>query len=158
MTAMPRPDYLDRPIADWLLELTSDDPLQRRLAAYALASVGHGAPAVISALEATLRDPVSFVRVWAGAALTRLDPTSPAGITALVTAMRDPLGFVRSLAAWHLGRIGADLAASHEVLSRLEILLEDANPSVRTEASVALQRLRNRGRPPFELSGSEPGR
>jgi HEAT repeat protein len=53
-------------------------------------------------LTEALRDSESFVRVWAAAALARVEPEHPDVIPALVAGTRDGISFVRSLAAWHL--------------------------------------------------------
>jgi HEAT repeat protein len=86
--------------ADWVAALKSSDPLERRLAAHALAEIGGAAQKAVPALTEALRDPVSFVRVWAAAALARIEPENACAIPALVAGMRDQIYFVRSLAAW----------------------------------------------------------
>jgi HEAT repeat protein len=53
-------------------------------------------------LTEALRHSESFVRVWAAAALARVEPEHPDVIPALVAGTRDGISFVRSLAAWHL--------------------------------------------------------
>ena len=57
--------YLGTCVPDWVRELSSSDPLQRRLGAYALGEIGPAATEAVSDLAAALRDPVAFVRVWA---------------------------------------------------------------------------------------------
>src|SRR6516225_926875 len=87
-----QPSYLGVATAGWVAALKSSNSLERRLAAHALAEA--------------LRDPESFVRVWAAAALARVEPEHPDVIPGLVAGTRDGISFVRSLAAWHLGRLG----------------------------------------------------
>src|SRR6516165_3807259 len=69
--------YLGVATADWVAALKSSDPLERRLAAHALGEIGRTAREAVPALTEALRDPVSFVRVWAAAALARVEPESP---------------------------------------------------------------------------------
>ena len=61
--------YIGTSVPDWVRELSSSDPLQRRLGAYALGEIGPAATEAVSDLAAALQDPVAFVRVWAAAAL-----------------------------------------------------------------------------------------
>jgi HEAT repeat protein len=95
--------YLGTSIADWVKELSSSDPLQRRLGAYALGEIGPAAIEATSDLAAALQDPVAFVRVWAAAALARVAPLGGESVTVLIVELGNELAFVRSLAAWHLG-------------------------------------------------------
>src|ERR1700757_3287157 len=123
--------YLGTSIADWVRELSSSDPLQRRLGAYALGEIGPAAPEAVSDLAATLQDPVAFVRVWAAAA--------------------NELAFIRSLAAWHLGRLGPAFPGIEQALLPLRQLAGDKDPSVRVEAALTLGMLEGKGAPPPEL-------
>jgi len=66
-----QPSYLGVGTADWVRALKSSDPLERRLAAHALAEIGGTAREAVPALTEALRDSASFVRVWAAAALAR---------------------------------------------------------------------------------------
>jgi HEAT repeat protein len=125
--------------------------LERRLAAHALAEIGHTAREAVPALTETLRDTESFVRVWSAAALARIEPESPDAIPALVAGMRDASYFVRSLAAWHLGRLGPQHPGIEAAVPELRELLNDNDPSARTEALVALENLAGKGAPPAEL-------
>jgi HEAT repeat protein len=94
---------------------------------------------------------VSFVRVWAAAALARVEPENPDAIPALVAGVRDGIYFVRSLAAWHLGRLGPRHPGIEAAVPELRGLLNDDDPSVRAEALVALGNLMGKGSPPAEL-------
>jgi HEAT repeat protein len=92
-----------------------------------------------------------LVRVWAAAALARVEPESPDAIPALVAGTRDGIYFVRSPAAWHLGRLGPRHPGIESAVSELRELLNDNDPSVRAEALVALGNLAGKGAPPVEL-------
>jgi HEAT repeats/HEAT-like repeat len=146
-----RPSYLGVATADWVAALKSSDPLERRLAAHALAEIGRTAREAVPALTEALRDSVSFVRVWAAAALARIEPENPDAILALVAGTCDGIYFVRSLAAWHLGRLGPRHPGIEAAVPELGKLLNDNDPSVRAEALVALGNLAGKGAPPAEL-------
>jgi GH15 family glucan-1,4-alpha-glucosidase len=135
--------YLGLAGSFWIRALGDRDPLVRRLGAYALGEIGPRGPrAAAAALGRALDDPASFVRVWAASGLARVDPGERRVIPTLVGAMRDPVPFVRSLGAWHLGRVGAGVAGVETALPVLEALESDPDPSVRTEAVLALKTLR----------------
>ena len=102
-------------------------------------------------LTEALHDPVSFVRVWAAAALARVEPENPDAMSALVAGTRDQISFVRSLAAWHLGRLGPRHVGIEAAVPKLRELVIDIDPSVRAEAVVALGNLEGKGAPPAEL-------
>jgi HEAT repeat protein len=133
--------YLGRPAREWAAQLKSDDPLERRLAVYALGEIGPAARQAEEQFAAVLDDPVNFVRVWAAAALAKVSPTDERSVAVLLEALGDRQGFVRSLAAWHLGRIGGSLPSEAGCVAHVRPLLEDRDPSVRTEAELALRRL-----------------
>ena len=151
-----QPSYLGLVTGDWVAALKSSDPLERRLAAHALAEIGPAAQEAGPALIETLLDPVSFVRVWAAAALARVQPENPDAIAALVAGTRDEISFVRSLAAWHLGRLAPSGPGIESVAPQVRELLEDDDPSVRAEARVALENLGGKGAPPAELKSLAP--
>ena len=145
------PSYLGVAIGDWVAALKSSDPLERRLAAHALAEIGPAAREAVPALTTALRDPESFVRMWAAAALARVETESPDAIPALAAGTRDEIYFVRSLAAWHLGRLGPRHPGIAAAERQLRELLNDIDPSVHVEALVALENLAGKGAPPAEL-------
>jgi HEAT repeat protein len=151
-----QPSYLGVATGDWVAALKSSDSLERRLAAHALAEIGPAAREAVPALIEALTDPVSFVRVWAAAALARVQPENPDAIPALAAGTRDRISFVRSLAAWHLGRLGPKHFGIESVAPELRELLGDSDPSVRTEALVALENLASKGAPPAELKSLAP--
>jgi hypothetical protein len=143
--------YLGTSITDWVGELSSSDPLQRRLGAYALGEIGLAATEAESDLAAALQDPVGFVRVWVAAALARVAPPGGESVSVLIAELGNELAFVRSLAAWHLGRLGSAFPGIEEALFPLRQLAEDKDPSVRVEAALALGMLEGKGAPPAEL-------
>jgi HEAT repeats/Armadillo/beta-catenin-like repeat len=106
-----------------------------------LAEIGPAAREAAPALIEALRDPESFVRVWAAAALARVQPENPDAIPTLVAGTQDGISFVRSLAAWRLGRLGPGHPGIESAVPELRELLNDNDPSVRTEALVALENL-----------------
>jgi HEAT repeat protein len=150
------PSYLGVAILDWVAALKSDDALERRLAAHALAEIGLAAREAVPALIDAVRDRESYVRVWAAAALARVEPENPNAIPVLVAGTRDEISFVRSLAAWHLGRLGPEHPGIECVVSDLRALRNDNDPSVRAEALVALENLAGKGAPPAELKSLAP--
>jgi HEAT repeat protein len=85
------------------------------------------------------------VRVWAAAALAKVDPLNPQVAGVLAHATTDDAAFVRSLSAWHLGRIGPGLPGVQGVVPCVQALLADPDPSVRAEAAVALKSLAGKG-------------
>jgi HEAT repeat protein len=148
--------YLGTSIADWVGELSSSDPIQRRLGAYALGEIGSAATEAVPDLTAALQDPVGFVRVWAAAALARVAPLSGEAVTVLIVELGNELAFVRSLAAWHLGRLGPAFPGIEQALFPLRQLTGDKDPSVRVEATLALGMLEGKGAPPPELKSLSP--
>ena len=72
-----KPSYLGVATGDWVAALKSSVPLERRLAAHALAEIGPAAREAVPALTKALRDPESFVRMWAAAALARVRNGEP---------------------------------------------------------------------------------
>jgi HEAT repeat protein len=143
--------YLGTPIADWVGELSSSDPVHRRLGAYALGEIGPAATEAVSDLAAALQDPVGFVRVWAASALARVAPPGGEAVTVLIAELSNELAFVRSLAAWHLGRLGPAFPGIQQAVLPLRQLSGDEDPSVRVEAALALGMLEGKGAPPAEL-------
>src|SRR6516164_6157664 len=144
--------YLGTCVPDWVRELSSSDPLERRLGAYALGEIGPAATEAVSDLAAALQDPVAFVRVWAAAALARVAPPGGESVTVLIAELGNEVAFVRSLAAWHLGRLGPAFPGIGQALLPLRQLAGDSDPSVRVEAALALGMLdEGKGAPPPEL-------
>ncbi len=145
-------NYLGTSVAGWVGALSGGDPLQRRLAAYALGEIGPAAEGEVAPLLASaLEDSVGFVRVWAAAALAQVAPSRGESVAVLIAELGNELAFVRSLAAWHLGRLGPDLPGIDQALIPLRQLADDRDPSVQAEAALALGMLENKGAPPPEL-------
>ena len=136
--------YLGKGGTEWAQTLEHSDPVLRRLAVYALGEIGPPARAAVPALRVVLQDPDNWVRVWAASAFARVTEDRSA-VALLVAEMRAPEAFVRSLVAWHLGRLGADFPGIEAGIDALQQLLEDDDPSVQAEASVALQALQCKG-------------
>lgn len=137
--------YLERPVAAWIELLQDSDPLLRRMAAHALGMLGPDAREATAALTKALEDEQGFVRVWAAAALARVERRKTRlAVSTLLAALKNPQHFVRSLAAWHLGRLGPALPESKVVVADMEGLLHDPDQSVRREAAEALKRLQSR--------------
>lgn len=147
---MSRPAYLGHPPRYWVQLLKSQDPIERRLAAYALGELSPLAAEMADPLIAALDDPVNFVRVWAAASLARLSARQGEAIAALLRAAEDAAPFVRSMAAWHIGRLGSGFPGIETSCIALERLLRDEDASVRREAGLALARLR----PEADLEGA----
>ena len=143
--------YLGTSIAGWIDALSSRDPLERRLAAYALGEIGPAAGEAASQLAASLEDSEGFVRVWAAAALAQVAAPGGRSVAVLIAELSNELAFVRSLAAWHLGRLGPAFPGIDQAILPLRRLAEDMDPSVRAEASLALGMLEGKGAPPPEL-------
>jgi HEAT repeat protein/outer membrane protein assembly factor BamB len=121
--------------------LASSDPLGRTYAGDALAAIGPKAAAAIPTLVAALRDPDAGVRRAAATAIGCIG--SPAAIPAtdqlIISFVRgDP--YVRIAAATALGAIGP---AASNALPMLRAALAD--PTVRTEAELAMSRITGRG-------------
>lgn len=143
--------YLGTSIAGWAESLSSSDPLERRLGAYALGEIGPTASEAVPNLATALEDPVAFVRVWAAAALAQVAPSGGESVTILIAELGDELAFVRSLAAWHLGRLGPAFPGIDQARLPLRRLASDKDPSVRAEAALALGMLEGKGAPAPEL-------
>jgi HEAT repeat protein len=138
--------YLDKGTEVWVKDLTSGDPVTRRAAVYALGEIGPQAQSAASEVRRLLQDQEAFVRVWAANALAKIEPEKKQdAIAALKNGLKDDAGFVRSLAASFLGALGSDCAGIEAVLPGLEGCLEDRDPSVRSEAALAIKRIQGRG-------------
>jgi HEAT repeat protein len=142
--------YLGTCVPDWVRELSSSDPLQRRLGAYALGEIGPRQPRLCPTSPRPSRTRLRS-RVWAAAALARVAPSGGESVTVLIAELGNELAFVRSLAAWHLGRLGPAFPGIEQTLLPLRQLAGDMDPSVRMEAALALGMLEGKGTPPPEL-------
>ncbi len=63
--------YLGKDGAAWAQTVAHDDPVQRRLAVYALGEIRAQAQPIVPALDAALQDQVNWVRVWTAAAIAK---------------------------------------------------------------------------------------
>jgi HEAT repeat protein len=136
--------YLGRDAAAWAQLLAQNDPVQRRLAVYALGEIGPRAQPVFPALDAALQDQVNWVRVWTAAAYAKATGDRRA-VALLIAEIQAPEAFVRSLVAWHLCRLGTEFPGIEAGIDALRQLLDDDDPSVRVEAALALQALQGKG-------------
>ncbi len=101
--------YIGTSVPEWVRELSSSDPLRRRLGAYALGEIGPAATEAVSDLAAALQDPVGFVRVWAAAALARVEPP---GERRSPSSSRSWAMSLPSSAAWRPGTSDASVRPS----------------------------------------------
>lgn len=139
------PHYLNQTLKQWTKKLRSKDALERRLAAYALSTMGEEAKEAVEDLEKALEDKEDFVRIWAAGSLAIVDPGNKKAIDALTKGMDEDRGFVRSLAAWQLSRLHCDAAINvDKALPKLEKLLDDEDLSVQLEADLAWKRIHSR--------------
>jgi len=134
--------YLGKDGAAWAQTVAHDDPVQRRLAVYALGEIRAQAQPIVPALDTALQDQL-------GARVDRRrhrqsDRRSRA-VAALIAEIQAVEAFVRSLVAWHLGRLGAEFPGIERGIDALRQLLGDDDPSVRIEAALALQALQSKG-------------
>jgi HEAT repeat protein len=143
--------YLGISVPEWIEVLRGSDALDRRLAAHALGEIGARAREALTSLRAALDDPIPFVRVWAAAALARIDPSLTASLEVLIAETVEETASVRSLAAWHLGRLGPEFPGIERSIPAVRGMLGDVDPNACTEAAMALRTLEGKGAPPMEL-------
>lgn len=143
MNSQTTQEYLGRSIDEWKKQLAqSDEPIERRLAAYALEQIGSAE--TVDALTKALKDQEDYVRVWAAAALGQVEDGNDDALQALIEGMKADRSFVRSLAVWHLSRLNLSPAALEQALPKVKELFEDPDPSVRVEADLAWKRIHAR--------------
>ena len=119
-------NYLGTSVADWVGALSSGDPLQRRLAAYALGEIGPAAEGeVASLLASALEDPSGSYASGPRRPWRRSRRHVGMSVAVLIAELGNELAFVRSLAAWHLGRLGPDLPGIDQALLPLRRLADD---------------------------------
>ncbi len=129
--------YAGKPLAFWLEELKSADPLIREEAIAVLTDAGPAAREAVPRLEALLKDEHRHVRIHAALALWRIAAQTKPAIAVLTEALRDPDAPHRAEMLGKLGELGPAAASSAPVVLSL---LSDADPSVRTQAGMAMQR------------------
>ena len=142
------PKFLDRPMNDWVKDLSEADPEVRRGAAFALGKIGieGGAAQVVAALTRGLGDKDDTVRDFAASGLGDVLKAQGDGAGAywgqaagaLQAALKDPQPRVRRSAAYALGAFGPQAAP---VRDDLIAAAGDASPIVRQNAAWALGRL-----------------
>ncbi|HWG44721.1 MAG TPA: HEAT repeat domain-containing protein [Gemmataceae bacterium] len=135
--AADEPRYAGKPLAFWLEELKSDDPLIREEAIAVLADAGPAARAAVPRLETLLKDQQRSVRTQAALALWRIAGQTKPAITALTEAVRDPATPNRAEMLGKLSEFGSAAASSAPAVVEF---IRDANPVVRTQAVMAMQR------------------
>jgi HEAT repeat protein len=136
------PLYQGHPVAYWANELETGDENRRLVARLQLREIG--TPAVPYLLEA-LRNDDPGVREDAAAALAGVATREPPddSVPALLAALGDPEPRVRGNVAAALGHVVKGRA--DEVIAALSrIQQDDLDPVARTEARIALARLRDR--------------
>jgi len=143
------PKFLDRPMGDWVKDLSDADPEVRRGAAFALGKIGGegGSAAAVDALTRALGDRDAAVRDFAasglGDVLTALGDGGAAYWAAAGPALRaalkdDKEPRVRRSAAYALGAFGP---AAEPARDDLIAAAGDSSPIVRQNAAWALGRL-----------------
>ena len=142
------PKFLDRPMGDWIKDLSDADPKVRQGAAFALGKIGGegGAAQAVDALTRALDDKDATVRDFAasglGDVLTALGDGSasywPTTGKELQAALKDGQPRVRRSAAYALGAFGPVAAP---VRDELIAAAGDLSPIVRQNAAWALGRL-----------------
>ena len=131
------PLYAGKPLAFWLDELKSDDPLSREEALLVLSDAGPAARAATPRLEKLLKDPERGVRVRAALALWKIAGQTKPALSALTLALREPELANRAEMLSKLGELGREAASSAAIVLPF---LEDADAAVRTQAMRTIQR------------------
>ncbi len=129
--------YDGKPLAFWLDELKSDDPLLVEEAILVLTDAGPAARAAVPRLQMLLKDQPRSVRLRAALALWRIAGQTKPAIAALTEALHDPGAANRAEMLSKLGEIGSAAASSAAVVLPF---LRDADGAVRTQARMAMQR------------------
>ncbi|WP_313707634.1 HEAT repeat domain-containing protein, partial [Planktothrix agardhii] len=122
--------------------LTDDQESIRRGAAFALGAMAQDAVDAVPALLATLKDPVSAVRMDGAVALKQITTASPEAlqqaVQELTPRLNHPDTAVRQGAALGLGVIGSE---SPNTIPPLIGALKDTDEEVRLAAAIALKRM-----------------
>jgi HEAT repeat protein len=130
------PLYAGKPLAFWLDELNSRDPLIREEAMQVLTDAGPAARAAVPRLEQLFKDERPTVRIRAGLALWRIAGQTKPAIAALSEALRDPSTSDRAQVLRDLGQLGpAAVASAPDILE----LVDHADLMVRNQAVLTLQ-------------------
>jgi HEAT repeat protein len=127
----------------------NDEKELRATAALALGNIGPNARAALDALRKRLKDPDSFVRVFAARALHMIDPAllmESVPVLASCLHVEEEPG-IRAAAAQALGEVGADvLKVRRSVLDSLEQMRRSREPQLREAAEIALRSIDPKGR------------
>jgi len=107
--------------------LSSDDPLDREMAATLLAVIGDGLEQAEQPLRAALQDQSAYVRANAATALCQLPDTEEAVIPILAALLESSDPNLRQMAAINLGNFGPEAAPFVDSLAGS---LEDDRPDV----------------------------
>ncbi|HEY7428361.1 MAG TPA: HEAT repeat domain-containing protein [Gemmataceae bacterium] len=129
--------YAGKPLAFWLEELKSGDALIRDEAIEVLIDAGPAARAAVPQLEALLKDEQLRVRIRAALALWRIAGQTKPAIATLTEALRDRTAPKRAELLIQLGQLGPAAASGAPVVVAL---INDADPTVRGQAAMTLQR------------------
>jgi HEAT repeat protein len=164
-TARADSDFLGKPPAAWLKQLTDPRPDVRRGAAFALGKCGSAGavPDLVRALrdgDAGVRDAAAFALGEIAAERPESPPWDSAGGPLRQMLSEEKDARARRSAACAIGQFGPDAAEARE---DLEQALGDKDPAVRQNAAWALGRLKDRagasgvGRLAHALQDDDPG-
>jgi len=129
--------------------LTSKDPVERRMASWAIGKLAQnkvkGGEYPVKTLIELLMDDDEEVRenaAWALGELTSLGIGGEYEIKSLNVLLEDPYSQVRGMSAWTIGRLAERLRVGHySSVPPLRRMLEDNSLNVRKSAIYALERL-----------------
>jgi len=137
------------PLNPLSLLLTSKDPVERRMASWAVGKLAQnkvrGGEYPLNALIDLLMDDDEEVRenaAWGLGELTSLGIGRESEIRSLNVLLEDPYSQVRGMSAWTIGRLAERLGVGHySSIPPLRRILEDNSLNVRKSAIYALERL-----------------
>ncbi len=92
------PEFEDRPLSSWVLDLKGLAPQTRNAAAYAISGMGPEAKSAVPALIDALKDPIAAVRFPVCIALREIGPDAEAAVPALTEALDDQNDDVAAMA------------------------------------------------------------
>ncbi|MGH7168821.1 MAG: HEAT repeat domain-containing protein [Gemmataceae bacterium] len=131
------PLYAGKPLAFWLNELKSDDPLIREEALLVLSDAGPAARAATPRLQELLKDDERGVRVRAALALWKIAGRTKPALAALTEALRQPELANRAEILSKLGELGREAGSSAALVLPF---FDDADAAVRSQAMRTMQR------------------
>jgi hypothetical protein len=109
-----------------------------------LGSVGPDAKLAIPRLKELFSDSNAFLHTRAASALARIDPDQPEYVDSLINCLAAEKDHERWLAAYGLGQVGA---LANRATPALTKALQDADPTVRVFAAIALWRIDHQAEP-----------